>query len=262
MSADQSYQFIHTFNKAGSLGAYSTLLAVLPELDIGFTVLVAGVPPPSLTMAIADALTSTYIPTLMYVARDQANATFGGHYRHASLLNATTTPASNSSSGSGSTTSPPPYGNATTISTNTTAPRLLNSSLTVTIDPTGARPGLGVEDWLSNSTYMAFVAVGINMNASADYLSQMQPSVRLYPTGLEEPLADGGKKVAFKAVFEDLSMPNRSTSFVTDCSTWVGVTGVVYGSRPLDLFVFELGEDGRVKAVENAALRVRLEKVD
>ncbi|KXX77020.1 Beta-lactamase-like protein 2 [Madurella mycetomatis] len=259
LGQNQSYQFIHTFNKAGSLGAYSALLAIMPELDIGFTVLVAGVPPPSLTMAIADALTSTYIPTLMYVARDQANATFGGHYRHASLLNTTTTPVSNSSSGS--TTTPPPYGNTTTISTNTTAPQLLNSSLTITVDPTGTRPGLGVENWLSNSTHMAFVAVAINMNASADYLSQMEPSVRLYPTGLEEPLADGGRKVAFKAVFEDLSMPNRSTSFVTDCSTWVGVTGVVYGSKPLDLFVFELGEDGRVKAVENGALRVRLEKV-
>jgi hypothetical protein len=42
----------------------------------------------------------------------------------------------------------------------------------------------------------------------------------------------------------------------------VGVTAVVYGSRPLDLFVFEVGADGRVRAVVNEALRVRLEKVD
>jgi hypothetical protein len=43
---------------------------------------------------------------------------------------------------------------------------------------------------------------------------------------------------------------------------WVGVTAVVYGSRPLDLFVFVVGADGRVRAVVNEALRVRLEKAD
>lgn len=234
----------------------------MPELDIGFTVLAAGDPPPSLTMDIADALTSTYIPTLMYIAREQANATFAGHYRHASLLNGTTGTATTSSHSCNSTTgspSAPPY------YANTTSPQVLNSSLTITVDPTGARPGLVVENWISNSTDMSLVAVAINSNVSARYIDRVEPSVRLYPTGLEERLADGGgggRKVAFKAVFEDLGLPDRSSSFVTDCSTWVGVTGVVYGSRPLDLFIFEFGGDGKVRAVENAALRVRLEKVD
>ena len=110
---------------------------------------------------------------------------------------------------------------------------------------------------------MAPIALALSANVSADYYPKMQPSVRLYPTGLEETLPDGaGKKVAFRAVFEDLSLPASSGSFVTDCATWVGVTSVVYGSRPLDLFVFEMGADGRVVAVENEGLRVRLVKVD
>ena len=110
---------------------------------------------------------------------------------------------------------------------------------------------------------MAPLAVALAANVSADYLPKMQPSVRLYPTGLEEVLPDGaGKKVAFKAVFEDLSLPESSGSFVTDCATWVGVTSVVYGSRPLDLFVFEMDAKGRVVAVVNGGLRGRLVKVD
>jgi hypothetical protein len=131
---------------------------------------------------------------------------------------------------------------------------------------------------------MARVAVAINNNVSAAYLDQLLPSVRLYPTGLEELFpgnnnnnsTDGGgkdkskkkKRVAFKAVFEDVAPAGldpegaEERSFVTDCATWVGVTAVVYASKPLDLFVFEFDEDGKVEAVVNEALRVRLEKVD
>jgi hypothetical protein len=206
-------------------------------------------------MDIADALTDTFVPTLMSLARSQAYATFGGHYRHASLLNATASPPYGNTS-----TSPasPPYANGTASH----YPQPLNSSLTITVDPTGEKPGLGVEGWISNGTDMARIAVALNSNVRQEYLDEMQPSVRLYPTGLEEERADGGlKRVAFKAVFEDLGLPERSSSYVTDCSTWVGLTGVVYGSRPLDQFVFELGEDGTAVAVENGALRVRLVKV-
>jgi hypothetical protein len=152
-------------------------------------------------MDIAEALTATYLPALTSVARAQANATFAGHYRHTSLL----------------TTNPP-------ITNTTTTPLLLNSSLTITLDPTGSKPGLGIENWLSNGTDMARIAVAINANVSAEYMDKMQPSVRLYPTGLEEKMAvdggGGGKRVAFKAVFEDVGLPEASGSFGTDCSSW------------------------------------------
>ncbi|KAG7289323.1 hypothetical protein NEMBOFW57_005690 [Staphylotrichum longicolle] len=222
LEKNQTYQYVHTFNKIGSLGAYSCLFALIPELDIGFSVLAAGDLPAGITNAIAETLTQTYIPTLSYIARAQAKATYAGHYRHASLLSNTTASTSN-------TTSSPP----------------LNSSLTITVDPTA--PGLNVTAWISNSTLMAPVAVAITANITPSYLPKIQPSVRLYPTGLEERLPDGGKKVAFKAVFEDLSLPESSGGFVTDCATWVGVTAVVYGSMPLDLFVFEFGPDGAVR---------------
>lgn len=247
-----TYQFVHTFNKAGSLGSYSTLLAIIPELDIGFTIMAAGVVPSGLVMDIADTLTSTYVPTYMYVARDQAAKTYGGDYRFVP------SPSSNSTSSNST------YRYPQRRFANDSAPVLaptnnLNSSLTIAIDP--AKPGMGVYNWISNSTEMSYIAVAINANITDEYLKKIEPSVRLYPTGLEEKLPDSGKRVAFKAVFEDLSLAAKSGSFSSDCATWVGVTAVVYGSRPLDLFIFDVDKDGKVRAVENAALRVKLEKV-
>ncbi|KAK0727547.1 beta-lactamase/transpeptidase-like protein [Lasiosphaeria miniovina] len=263
LSKDQPYQFVHTFNKAGSLGAYSSLLAIIPELDIGFTIMAAGDPPPGLAMDIADTLTRTYLPTMAYVARTQAKATFGGRYRHTGPATASnyTGPATASNYTGLATTSNSTsgFGNATGPYANSSAP--LNSSLTITVD--ADRPGLGVLDWFSNGTDMAFVATAIGSNVTSEYFDKMKPSVRLYPTGLEQPASSnaGGKRVAFKAVFEDLSLPARNASFSTDCATWVTATAVVYAKRPLDLFIFDFDRDGKVTAVENAALRIRLDKV-
>ncbi|KAK4139788.1 beta-lactamase/transpeptidase-like protein [Dichotomopilus funicola] len=236
---NQTYYEVHTFNKIGSIGAYSAVFALIPELQLGFSILAAGPGGSAIATAIAEALADTYIPTIDNIARAQANVTFAGHYRHASLSD--------------------DDGN--------TGPKL-NSSLTVSVDPYA--PGLHVTSWLSNSTDMGLLAVALAANVSAAGFPQLKPSVRLYPTGLEQPIegddgTSGGKKVAFKAVFEDMGgdgVADGGGAFVNDCGTWVGVTGVVYGRMPLDLFVFEVGADGVVQAVVNEGLRVRLVKVD
>jgi len=248
------YQFVHTYNKAGNIGSYYALLALLPELDIGYTVLVAGQPPAGLSMDIAEALTNTYLPTLTYVARTQANATFAGQYRYTGNL----TTASNSTAYYNSTLGRFPFRHRRQT-LNTTTPQRLNSSLLVTVDD---QPGLAIHNWFSNGTDMMYISTAAASNVSAEFFDRMRPSVRLYPTGLEDVLPSGrGKRVAFKAVFEDLSLPDKNGTYVTDCATWVGVTSVVYGSRPLDLFIFEMDERGRVVSVENAALRLRLDKL-
>lgn len=106
------------------------------------------------------------------------------------------------------------------------------------------------------------LAVALALNVSRDYWGNMRPSVRLYPSGLWDGVDGGGKRVGFRATFEDLNAAGaEGRPFTTDCSTWVGVAGVVYGSQPLDGFVFEVDRDGGVVAVENAALRNRLVKV-
>ncbi|KAK0751900.1 beta-lactamase/transpeptidase-like protein [Schizothecium vesticola] len=256
--ANQTYQNVHTYNKAGSIGSYFSLLALIPELDIGYTVLVAGDPPPGLTMDIAEALTATYFPTLVHVARAQANTTYGGTYTYT---------GTSLTSASSNITTPLPS-NSTALHakyplTNTTLPTPLNSTLTLTVD---SGPGLALTRWISNGTDMLYVSVALASNLSSEYWDTLRPNVRLYPTGLEDAVPangtnKGGRKVAFKAVFEDVGGPTFNGTYKADCATWVGVTGAVYGSRPLDLFVFEVDAGGRVVAVENGALRVGMSKV-
>ncbi|KAK3685315.1 beta-lactamase/transpeptidase-like protein [Podospora appendiculata] len=249
-SSGASYQSVHAYNKLGSLGAYTSLLVIIPELDLGFSILAAGDPPPGLAMDIADTITSTYIPTIMTLARNQANATFSGVYKYTGNITVGGGGGGGNSSGTNATG---PY------PTNPPAAKTMNSTLTISVD--ASKPGLGVTNWISNGTDMAFISVAIGANITDDYFSKVKPSVRLYPTGAEEKTTGGGKRVAFKAVFEDLSLAEKKASFSSDCTSWVSVTAVVYGSKPLDMFIFDFDKDGKVTDVENAALRVKLDKV-
>ncbi|KAI1656349.1 beta-lactamase/transpeptidase-like protein [Daldinia decipiens] len=221
-SKDSPYQFATTFNKAGSLGRYSTLLAIIPDFNIGFSILTAGDAPASLTMDIADTLSNTYLPTMVNTARIQADALYGGSYKNPNSA--------------------------------------VNSSLSIVVD--SKTPGLSLSSWISNGTNLLWYSVAMSRNVTKDYWSQIRPSVRLYPTGLWDATSDGGKRVAFKAIFEDLSLPNASKPFTTDCSTWVGVSGIMYGSKPLDQFIFNIDAAGNVTSIENGALRNKLEKIE
>ena len=89
-----------------------------------------------------------------------------------------------------------------------------------------------------------------------------KPEARLYYTLLDGKTSSGGSRQAFKAVFEDTGGPAVGQQlWSTDCGAWVGVTGVTYGSMPLDEFVFERDAKGNVVSVENLAVRAKYWKV-
>lgn len=208
---------VDAFNKAGRIGYYASLLVLLPDYGAGFSVLIAGPAIPGNTnFNLADVLGAQLVPALEAAAREQADAGFSGAYASASG----------------------------------------RSSLRLTTQPD--RPGLGVEGWVSNGTDMQTVAVAL----SAGYAG-VTPSIRLYPTGLETTAtarradSDGSRRrVAYKAVYEDVGLPSRTSEmFSTDCGTWVSITGVTYGTLPLDQFAFEVDAKGQVLSIENLALR-------
>ncbi|KAL2139044.1 hypothetical protein VTI28DRAFT_5855 [Corynascus sepedonium] len=206
---------VDAFNKAGSIGYYSSLLVLLPDYDAGFSVLIAGPQTPGNTnFNIADLLGTRLLPALEAAAREHADAKYGGEY----------------------------------------ADETGTASLRLTTQPD--RPGLGVENWVRNGTDMGYIAVVLQGG-----YSPVNASVRLYPAGLETVREDGSKRVAFKAVFEDLNQPARPDSmFSTDCGTWVSFTGVVYGTQPLDQFIFEIDAEGKVVSIESLALRAVMKK--
>jgi hypothetical protein len=131
----------------------------------------------------------------------------------------------------------------------------LTSSIVLSTQPD--RPGLGIDSWVSNGTDMKTTATVL----SVGYAPVPNPSIRLYPAGLEVKDADGTTRVAFKAVYEDLDAPSRADSmFSTDCGTWVSQTAAVYANMPLDQFVFTLDTNGDVVSLEPLASRTLLKK--
>ncbi|KAI0849509.1 beta-lactamase/transpeptidase-like protein [Daldinia vernicosa] len=132
----------------------------------------------------------------------------------------------------------------------------LNSSLVLSTDP--SRPGLGIEQWISNGTDMVPIAIRYTLNYNVT-----GPAIRLYPTGIEtQPQGEQGtRKIAFKAVIENLDIKDHSGDmFSTNCGTWVGQTTAVYADMPLDQFVFTVSRDGKAVGVLPLALRTMLNK--
>ncbi|KAI0508697.1 beta-lactamase/transpeptidase-like protein [Xylaria bambusicola] len=110
--AGQPYRWITAFNKAGRISDYSSVLAIIPDYDIGISVLLAGELPPNANFNLLDIIGEVLIPAVEQAARAEADAAFSGRYAFAN-----------------------------------TGQR--NSSMTIKTD---AEPGLSVSQWISNGT--------------------------------------------------------------------------------------------------------------
>jgi hypothetical protein len=126
-----------------------------------------------------------------------------------------------------------------------------NSSLTISTDPN--KPGLGVGSWTSNGTNMVDLAIKLQSGSES---APLKPDTRLYYTQLDTDTSNGTRQ-AWKAIFEDTGGAAAGQQlWSTDCGAWVGVTGITYGSLPLDEFIFNMDSNGKVVSVENIALRL------
>ncbi|KAF7521547.1 hypothetical protein G7054_g12402 [Neopestalotiopsis clavispora] len=226
--APDTNRVVDSYGKAGSINAYQSLLVLLPDYDVGISALLAGTWPGNANWDMADLIGGVMLPALEEVARLQADKNYAGTYE----LSSETDPESGLTN---------------------------NSSIVLSTD--SSRPGLGVESWVSNGTDMIPIAVRYTLNYNVT-----APAIRLYPTGLESgSTADGSgnatKKVAFKAVVENLDATDETGKmFSTDCGSWVSQTAAVYADMPLDQFVFTVDEDGRATQIKNLALRAELDR--
>ncbi|KAL9072961.1 MAG: hypothetical protein Q9157_004912 [Trypethelium eluteriae] len=87
---------VDLYTKDGGWGAYATLLVLVPDFKFGFSILTANLIGSNVgaknVYFIAEMLGSSILPALENVARQQANATFAGHYTSiASGLNSSLT---------------------------------------------------------------------------------------------------------------------------------------------------------------------------
>jgi len=218
-STDKPYQYVSSYTKAGAIGKYTAMMNILPDVNLGWTVMTSGDFPTGVGLTLTDHLADKMLAAWMDIARDEATQRYGGTY-------VTSTPG-------------------------------LRSNITISVD--ADKPGLGIESWYSNGTDMKTWGVAFSTQTDEKDWAKLTPSVRLYPTGVEESLPDGGKKVSFRAVFEDIKAPEMSNSYATDCTSWM-FTSALYGGQPFDLLIFTVNPAGKAVAVENLALRSTLQR--
>ncbi|KAI1653525.1 beta-lactamase/transpeptidase-like protein [Daldinia decipiens] len=212
---EDTYRYTTAFNKAGNIGDYSAILAILPDFDIGITILLAGEIPGNTGFSFADTIGEHILPAIEEAARSEAGAQYSGHYVYPNDK--------------------------------------INSSMTITTDEL---PGLSISQWFSNGTDFAWIATVLQ-----NQYYPLTPRIRLYPSGLEGPAENGGKRVAFKAMFEDADAPrNDNKMFSTECGSWVTIESIIYGSASMDELIFNVDSGGKVVSVTSPSLRVTLNK--
>jgi hypothetical protein len=71
---------VDLYTKSGDLGAYSSMTALLPDYNVGFTILAAGEGTTALVAALTDTVANALIPALEEAAREEADNVYTGTY--------------------------------------------------------------------------------------------------------------------------------------------------------------------------------------
>lgn len=121
----------------------------------------------------------------------------------------------------------------------------LNTSLTLTTE--AGKPGLGIQNWISNGTDV--VGYFQNIASSRD--------VRVLPTSLERGTG-AATQVAWRAV-PDLSRYSAPGPF-SACVSWFAMDIAAYGRYPYDQLIFNLDQNGDAVSVTLRAFNITLER--
>lgn len=72
---------IDLYTKAGDLGGYSSMLALSPDHNVGFTILAAGVGTTEAVAGLSDVVTNAILPALEDAGKAEAKTKFEGVYK-------------------------------------------------------------------------------------------------------------------------------------------------------------------------------------
>ncbi|KAL1894019.1 hypothetical protein Sste5346_006161 [Sporothrix stenoceras] len=87
------------YTKAGDLGMYSSMVALLPELRLGFNVLSAGTDTTNTVRIVSDILSNTWVPRVRAAALAEAEQNYAGQYADAATNSSLTVVADSSQPG-------------------------------------------------------------------------------------------------------------------------------------------------------------------
>ncbi|KAI9700055.1 MAG: hypothetical protein M1836_002589 [Candelina mexicana] len=214
---------VDLYTKSGDLGFYNSMFVLIPDYDVGFSVLVGGQQPGSVSGVLLDMIAQTLLPALESAARSEANTAYSGRY-----------------------VSPVPS---------------LNSSLTLSTD--SGKAGLIVSNWISNGTdIINALNTVIVTPAGPVKRGTRKLSVRLLPNIIKSPQSSNGtQELGFRATFEDTSAPDSRGIFSRNCQTWGSVDNPVFKGVALDDFTITVGSDGKAVSVFPRAFGAILQKL-
>jgi hypothetical protein len=236
VNVQPSGRIVDLYSKDGKLGAYSSYLILVPDYNVGFTILGAG--QTSNSDVLVGFVADVFLSALEESARVQAAQVFVGQYKD--------------DSGGGNST--------VTLTSNDNLPGL---SLVNWVNNGTAFPALfpiflplaeGNADE-AKALFQAYLNGTILINPE-------DISVRLYPTGLRSPIKDGGERVAFRAVFGFISSVIDSSPFSDSMAAWVIADAVIYGKSGADEFIFTLDNHGKVIDIEHPFSRKKMMKIE
>lgn len=235
LQLSSSGQWVDFYTKDGKLGAYASYLVLIPDYDVGFTVLAAGF------STNADVLVGlavdAYFESLEEAARTQAAPKFTGQYTvKGGQVNSSFTLTSEAGS--------PGLELVNWISNGTVFPGVFP----VFIALAGGNFDLAMGDL-------------VLLESGAVLLDPKDVSVRLYPTALRTPISAGGERASYRAVFEVISNVTDPDPIPDSVSAWIIADAIVYGKSGADEFIFTLDGKGNVVSVEYPFTRQTFVKV-
>jgi len=216
------------YTKLGDSGTYCGMLVLVPDFDIGFTMLGASsvYVQTQAVQLVADHLTNSILPALMNQARREALTKLAGTYKPKD--------------------------------------KDLNTTLTVTVPSSSkSSPGLVITEWISNGT-----DIKTNLAAGLIDLVPQIPTppaspnmLRLVPT-IQDIEASGQIAFQMETVKPTGPITGRLFSKMYDVGDWAStIDQLVYQDIPVNEFVFHVDKKtGMAKSVTPSAYNVELER--
>ncbi|RSL53331.1 hypothetical protein CEP54_010462 [Fusarium duplospermum] len=213
---------IDLYTKSGDAGLYSSFLVLVPEFEIGFSILAATSEASSVRALVAgkigDAVVNAIMPALLEQAATEAERNYGGTY----------------------------------VSTT----EGLNSTITITRNKTeGAPPGLTISRFISNGTDYLLA----ESSASGTPNDPDTTPNRLVPTVVDEK---SGRVAMRALTAVDAPKLNKGTISSLLSADWATAGSVSYGALDMGLYIFDVDDDGKATEVSPVAFRTTLKRKD
>ena len=223
-----SNYIVDMYMKLGDLFAFSTWFVVIPDFGVTISVCVAG--SEDLRWTLMKLLSTTVLPKLYEIARNQAGVKLAGHYVASGGLNSTVTLSTDGKAGlliADAVT------NGTTFAEFFKAIGQKNPTAPARLFPSGFRSTVSASSSASNSSAEVVEQIGFRLVLEEE------------ETG---PNPDGS------------TWENAGPAFDDPCMSWLSVSDPLYGNVAFDDVVIGVDKNGRGVEVDMRAFRTVLRR--